>query len=1565
MAIRTTLPVLIGLVFLALVGAWLPVSGSERSLDVVPPPAAGLEQAILAPVADATVDLAQPAANLGTATTLEVAHFTATTRRTLLRFNLAVAVPAEAVIDSAVLELYLQSTEQGNALLLNIGLVTQDWAESQVTWNAQPAHGEPIVTCGIDRTPGAYKQFDITPIVRAWHNQPHYGLKLWGPEEALTYGFWFRSREHETDRPRLVVQYHIPSPTPSSTGHPPATPSATTTATPFSSLTPTPRGTLTLTPTPPGSGLPDLVITDIWYTGPTVCYQVHNIGQATAASGHHTDLLIDGRVVASHTVPIELVPGARYSGCFEYAWACSGSADDVSAVADGRNTVVEDDETNNGRIESWRCDTTPPRIIAGPTLRDITTDSVTIDWQTDEPSSSDVRYGREAGSYGLVTGSIEQQTQHSVTVRPLQPATTYHFQVVSVDASGNGFTSGDGLFQTLPLEDAQDPLVALADPGPLSGMVVITATATDNGAVERVEFLLDDTLLHVDYSAPYELRLDSARLTNGPHQLRARAYDLRGRSGTLDTSVIIANSVDPEAPHIRFNYPTQGDTVRGTIEISATVTDDTGLLAGYWYIDDGYYGYEGFGTHPTRADMTLSWDTLEETEEEHTIKLLVYDTSGNWGVATCDVDVSHQITPTPTATAIPAPELTVTDHRVSRSDNSLTVRVRVKNIGNKAAINVELLDGLYAFQPISKTVYWATYRPEWNPTGKFGYCDIKCKYSIDPGQERTFEYNVVPVLVYPSPPTPQIGWFIDLSWDSATQSGYHSYVQMPVATTAQGETIPQAHASACEEADFLIVTNPQRMMSQFCPSWYSGSSLDRDDVNKVFGTMAELAQLKYGVLGYLYSYSASTFQTLIKMNWGFIYSPSLSWGLSPVGDWAKRLHPNFCTQFGGYVLIVGGTAVFPAFNLTSADNLISNVRDSDYHYTDTTGDHYPELIVGRIIGDTTARLVRNLRTAIDTYHYTGQNPYDASDALAFSGTGNYQDDLVDGADDVASILSNKGITVSKYHEKDYADDTECVQQFRNRVSGKDIIYMDAHGSPDSVGALDSTNITTVTMTTHPVVLANACLSGNYNDGEFAEILLYRGAGVYMGSTEISSVSVGRMVFPALVQVWTTSKSVGYLLTLVKAAYNSLPGKIAVWVHEFNYYGDPKFGIAYPNAKPSAAGRDEVMADGVGSKGPLHYIRAAPAVDVVIPAYTVTHRLSGDVVRIPGGAVLFEEGQPQVPLYTVNVTYPLGIRVQDVVLVERGAMQVDSGLNLPPLVDGYAGPASTAAVPGDDAPEWFPERAYEWRTTQNPDGGTTLHIIMYPFVYNRLTTDVQFYSHYRFDIISADSTAAITGLATDQDVYRQGDAVTVNLDLYNAVAPRDVVVSAVIKRFATDEVVGGLLLQTLHSLTGTASFSPRWDSTGFAADDYVVEVELRDAGGLLLDRKAEHFRLGIVAAEAGELFATPAHFQVGDEVDLSLTISNTGTVPLTGTAVIWVQGTTAGRVRQFRHPFGSLPPGQKSIFRDTWSTAGMAPGSYTVVGYAEYDSQATEPVAIMVRGEGAHTLQLPLVLKRGA
>jgi serine protease len=88
-----------------------------------------------------------------------------------------------------------------------------------------------------------------------------------------------------------------------------------------------------------------------------------------------------------------------------------------------------------------------PPVISNVQAVDITHNSATITWTTDEPATSVVYYGLTT-SYGSTESVSGYTTSHSVTLTGLSAETLYHYKVESSDSSSNTAQSGDYTFTT-------------------------------------------------------------------------------------------------------------------------------------------------------------------------------------------------------------------------------------------------------------------------------------------------------------------------------------------------------------------------------------------------------------------------------------------------------------------------------------------------------------------------------------------------------------------------------------------------------------------------------------------------------------------------------------------------------------------------------------------------------------------------------------------------------------------------------------------------------------------------------------------------------------------------------------------------------------------------------------------------------------------------------------------------------------------------------------------------------------------------------------------------------------
>ena len=109
-------------------------------------------------------------------------------------------------------------------------------------------------------------------------------------------------------------------------------------------------------------------------------------------------------------------------------------------------------------------------VISNINVTNITQDSATITWTTDQQTDSVVDYGTTT-SYGRSESDPQLVTGHSVYITGLTPGTTYHFMVTSTNDLGFSSSSGDNTFDTLP----PDP--------PVISDIVVTNITTDSATI--------------------------------------------------------------------------------------------------------------------------------------------------------------------------------------------------------------------------------------------------------------------------------------------------------------------------------------------------------------------------------------------------------------------------------------------------------------------------------------------------------------------------------------------------------------------------------------------------------------------------------------------------------------------------------------------------------------------------------------------------------------------------------------------------------------------------------------------------------------------------------------------------------------------------------------------------------------------------------------------------------------------------------------------------------------------------------------------------------------------------
>jgi len=191
-----------------------------------------------------------------------------------------------------------------------------------------------------------------------------------------------------------------------------------------------------------------------------------------------------------------------------------------------------------------------------------------------------------------------------------------------------------------PPVDTTPPTVAFTAPAvnaAVRGNVNVSANASDNVAVARVDFFDGSTQIGSDSSAPYGVTWTTSG--DGPHTLIATAFDTAG----LSSSATRAVTVDNTPPAASVTSPL-GGTVSGTISISADSSDPasgTGVASVQFLVDGNVVATDGV------APYAASWNTSTAVNGPHLISVRATDGAGNVTTsAAVQVTVSNVAPPT-------------------------------------------------------------------------------------------------------------------------------------------------------------------------------------------------------------------------------------------------------------------------------------------------------------------------------------------------------------------------------------------------------------------------------------------------------------------------------------------------------------------------------------------------------------------------------------------------------------------------------------------------------------------------------------------------------------------------------------------------------------------------------------------------------------------------------------------------------------------------------------------------------------------------------------------------------
>lgn len=224
-------------------------------------------------------------------------------------------------------------------------------------------------------------------------------------------------------------------------------------------------------------------------------------------------------------------------------------------------------------------DTTPPTITLA-TVASVSLTSAEVSWETNEPATSQVRYG-VTSNYGSSTpNNTSLDFVHNVTISGLTPNTTYHYQIASTDASGNTATTADATFTTesVTIQQPQDTTPPVISQVAMAEILAHTATITwetNEPATSTLEYGISTSYGSSATISGSALLAHDATLTNlapdTSYYYCIHATDLAGNTAS-SCGHWFMTAPTQNTVQIPSTQPISGQETTGSVQVSAPVS---------------------------------------------------------------------------------------------------------------------------------------------------------------------------------------------------------------------------------------------------------------------------------------------------------------------------------------------------------------------------------------------------------------------------------------------------------------------------------------------------------------------------------------------------------------------------------------------------------------------------------------------------------------------------------------------------------------------------------------------------------------------------------------------------------------------------------------------------------------------------------------------------------------------------------------------------------------------------------------------------------------------------------
>lgn len=194
-----------------------------------------------------------------------------------------------------------------------------------------------------------------------------------------------------------------------------------------------------------------------------------------------------------------------------------------------------------------------------------------------------------------------------------------------------------------PAQDTKGPIIAITEPtagATVSNTASISATATDDSSIQKLELLVDGKVKITDTTSPFTFSINTKEYTNGNATFTVRGYDVHGNVGDASITLQINNAIsptptEPEPPKLP-TADTQAPTTPSSL--SRSLSADWGkfrynlVLKWNASTDNTGVSYYTVTRNNSRLGTTASLNFIDKTIEkdtDYTYGVTAHDKAGN------------------------------------------------------------------------------------------------------------------------------------------------------------------------------------------------------------------------------------------------------------------------------------------------------------------------------------------------------------------------------------------------------------------------------------------------------------------------------------------------------------------------------------------------------------------------------------------------------------------------------------------------------------------------------------------------------------------------------------------------------------------------------------------------------------------------------------------------------------------------------------------------------------------------------------------------------------------------